>query len=121
WGGATEHENIPPFEGGQRSRRGREGDVQPAGTGTPPGGCATTTLKGGFSSERTRTCFLPSRSTEFEWYTSFSRVQYRIEHVLSASFFQVPEERCSFCYRLTLQIYHLVGFPHGFIRDCAHQ
>src|SRR5437667_8513180 len=37
WGGATEHENIPPFEGGQRSRRGREGDVQPAGTGTPPG------------------------------------------------------------------------------------
>src|SRR5216117_2241158 len=32
-----EHENIPPFEGGQRSRRGREGDVPPAGTRTPPG------------------------------------------------------------------------------------
>src|SRR5205807_6612011 len=35
--GAAPHENIPPFEGGQRSRRGREGDVQPAGIGTPPG------------------------------------------------------------------------------------
>ena len=50
WGGATEHENIPPFEGGQRSRRGREGDVQPRPEqGHPPGGCATTPLKGGFS------------------------------------------------------------------------